>query len=170
MAESSNTAAATQRAVVPAKRITNDTPIPSGDVIGVKVGSEAAQEGSDVGPVEGVTGDLSASTHVKNTTLRERDRKEMEKRGGGPRSFQASASFEGMKMVDNGLSDPFPVSGSYSGPVGEDGLKIRNLTPEEEKKFTAGGQAANRRADDEVRGSGMVRGSGASGGTSTRKP
>lgn len=181
MAEQPKTAAATQptgaqkdvlvkarevgKDLPAAEKVTNDTPIPAGDVTGFRVASEAAEEGSDISPRKGDIGGLSAATKVRNTTLAERDKKEMERRGGAPGSFSASVSFEGMMMIENGLSDPFPVSGSYTGPVSKDGLKVRPLTPEEEKRFTAGGAPANRRvSDSEPRASDLTRGSGAGGG------
>ena len=165
----------------PAEKVTNDTPIPDGDVTGFRVASEAAQEGDDISPVRGGTGDLAAATRVRNSTLRKRDEQEVRKRGGGnPRNFSVSVAFEGMKMVENGLQDPFPVSGSYAGPVGEDGLVVRNLTPEEEEKFAPSGIRLNRRAEDEqsggvttsrgaLRGSDLARGSGVGGGGNPMK-
>jgi len=174
MASTTKTAAATQPKrevlvegrvaadVQPAVKVTNKTPIPSGDVTGFRVGSEAAQEGSDVGPVSGGSGDLAAATEVRNTTLKKRDEAEFERRGGGAKGFQVSVNFEGLMMVENGLRDPFPVSGSYSGPVGEDGLTIRRLTEAEEKEHTP---QPNRRVED----SGSVRTSrGLAGGTTSR--
>lgn len=163
----------------PAEKVTNDTPIPDGDVTGFRVASEAAQEGDSVAPVRGGTGDLAAATRVRNSTLRKRDEQEVRKRGGGnPRNFSVSVAFEGMMMVENGLQDPFPVSGSYAGPVGEDGLVVRRLTPEEEEKFAPSGVRLNRRAEDEggvvtsrgaLRGSDLARGSGFGGGGNPMK-
>lgn len=165
--EPNRTAAATQpkqdvvvegrvaREPQPVEKVTNDTPIPAGDVTGFRVSSEAAQEGSDVGPVTAGAGDLAGATRVKNSTLRKRDEAEFRRRGVGPgaaRTFSVSASFEGLMMVENGLSDPFPVSGSYTGPVGPDGLVIRPLTAEEEEKHSPVGVRLNRREGDAVSG------------------
>lgn len=136
--------------------------------LGVRTGSEAAVE-SGLQPVfNGPTG-LAGATEVKNKDLRERDEKELRRRGvirdrgrGGPRN-PVTVSFAGLMMVSvDGEEEDAPRSGSFTGEFSES-LTIRALTNEELEKYSPSGQRLARRADD------LAKGSGAGGGGNPMK-
>lgn len=157
----------------PAKKHTNEEAIPAGDVVGFKVASEAAQPGGGTGPFDGGVGGISGATEIRNPDVKKRHDEELKRRGAAGDTFQVSATFEGMRMVENGLQEPFPVSGSYGGPVDmKHGLVLRALTPEEEKQYVPTARTSARRADDRdtpLRRDDLARGSGAGGGGNPMK-
>jgi hypothetical protein len=122
-------AAGTMTADLKAKPVVPE-PAPGESALGVRVGSEAAVE-SGTGPVAPPAGTpLADATRVLNKDLRERDEKELEKRGSIAGVHSVSVNFEGLMMVEVDGREPELRSGSYTGSFKKE-IKIRALSEKE---------------------------------------
>lgn len=132
---------------------------PMESVIGVKVGSEAAVESGTDPVLPAVGGNISRMTEVRNKDLKERDRKELEKRGPTAGAHSVSLDFEGLMMVEVDDQGPIPMSGSFSGNFIKS-ITLRLATEEELEEMLpsaapADRQAVSRRAADLIKGPGQ---------------
>jgi len=131
---------------------------PNESVIGVRTGSEASVESGTDPVLPPVGGNISRMTEVRNKDLRERDRKEREKRGPDAGTFSVGMTFPGLMMV---LVDGREVlrSGSYTGNF-QKSIEVRPLTEDELAEHVpsaapADRQAVSRRSEDLIKGAGQ---------------